>query len=899
MSLKRIFLDKFISPITGRLASYEQLPELERGYIWIGHRHSNKAIPSLKVIDLRIDVNSLESRVKEIVTFPFDLPFVLKTPSNLVPNAQALSDLTEGIAKIMEDGTISIAVANTDYITPSYLTGELANYVLISAFPGMFLAEYSPAIAASLATYTLTTLPLELTAYNLSVILPETAAAISASLISYTITTLDPHIATAISGLNLNLTGDIVASGPLNTSVVTTFAPNPVFTGTTAITFPIGNTSQRDPSPTWGTARFNTDLICFEQYDGTGSWKPILKGIGKVTNQISILGDAAHPIIGLVDNPYLYGTGYLKIPSGPSAERPTEPYAGMIRFNTDLGHCEQYDGTDWIEDTFGTVTSISAGPGLAGGTITNNGTIYIPDNPVMPGTDSLTICRGTTAQRPTSPFGGMIRFNTETKIYEAYDGTDWKEDTFGTVTSVSGTSGQINSTGGNDPVLSLIVTGVSEGTYTNPIVSVDSYGRATAISSGDAPILDVQGTSNQIYVTPATQYPTVYLANNPIIPGNISITIPIGTTAQRSPSPLFGMFRANSTTNKLEYYDTSSWLTINSSNATVSSISITGSTGLSVIGSPVTDSGTIELILDNIPIDKLSNYPADSGKFLRGDGTWNNILTSNFEVQGQSTLNFTNISYGLNVASGGVYAGGSINGFVANNFAYFGLSGTSAVSGYYSETPPSGHLVSIQCQYGVSAVEFQATSSIKRKSILNNYSEIKDELKDKFDNLAFVKYEWKDKQKDGFGEYYGYIAENVAESFPELINADHMEYSPNILKFATIKKVGVKTYDISFKEDIEILISTKIKFSCLSHNEECCEEHHEGVICEQINYSTYRISSEKDIHIDCDIFVYGIYEKIPLVSKTRFHDMVAARLKILIDEVSELSQKLHLLETKK
>jgi hypothetical protein len=899
MSLKRIFLDKFISPITGRLASYEQLPELERGYIWIGHRHSNKAIPSLKVIDLRIDVNSLESRVKEIVTFPFDLPFVLKTPSNLVPNAQALSDLTEGIAKIMEDGTISIAVANTDYITPSYLTGELANYVLISAFPGMFLAEYSPAIAASLATYTLTTLPLELTAYNLSVILPETAAAISASLISYTITTLDPHIATAISGLNLNLTGDIVASGPLNTSVVTTFAPNPVFTGTTAITFPIGNTSQRDPSPTWGTARFNTDLICFEQYDGTGSWKPILKGIGKVTNQISILGDAAHPIIGLVDNPYLYGTGYLKIPSGPSAERPTEPYAGMIRFNTDLGHCEQYDGTDWIEDTFGTVTSISAGPGLAGGTITNNGTIYIPDNPVMPGTDSLTICRGTTAQRPTSPFGGMIRFNTETNIYEAYDGTDWKEDTFGTVTSVSGTSGQINSTGGNDPVLSLIVTGVSEGTYTNPIVSVDSYGRATAISSGDAPILDVQGTSNQIYVTPATQYPTVYLANNPIIPGNISITIPIGTTAQRSPSPLFGMFRANSTTNKLEYYDTSSWLTINSSNATVSSISITGSTGLSVIGSPVTDSGTIELILDNIPIDKLSNYPADSGKFLRGDGTWNNILTSNFEVQGQSTLNFTNISYGLNVASGGVYAGGSINGFVANNFAYFGLSGTSAVSGYYSETPPSGHLVSIQCQYGVSAVEFQATSSIKRKSILNNYSEIKDELKDKFDNLAFVKYEWKDKQKDGFGEYYGYIAENVAESFPELINADHMEYSPNILKFATIKKVGVKTYDISFKEDIEILISTKIKFSCLSHNEECCEEHHEGVICEQINYSTYRISSEKDIHIDCDIFVYGIYEKIPLVSKTRFHDMVAARLKILIDEVSELSQKLHLLETKK
>ncbi len=57
--------------------------------------------------------------------------------------------------------------------------------------------------------------------------------------------------------------------------------------------------------------------------------------------------------------------------------------------------------------------------------------------------------------------------------------------TSGFVMSVSGTAGQIASTGGQNPVLSLIATGVSAGTYFNPIVGVDIYGRIVSISSDE------------------------------------------------------------------------------------------------------------------------------------------------------------------------------------------------------------------------------------------------------------------------------------------------------------------------------------------------------------------------------------------------------------------------------
>ena len=41
-------------------------------------------------------------------------------------------------------------------------------------------------------------------------------------------------------------------------------------------------------------------------------------------------------------------------------------------------------------------------------------------------TGALVLPKGTTAERPGSPTTGMIRYNTETDVFEAYDG-QWTE----------------------------------------------------------------------------------------------------------------------------------------------------------------------------------------------------------------------------------------------------------------------------------------------------------------------------------------------------------------------------------------------------------------------------------------------------------------------------------------
>jgi hypothetical protein len=55
----------------------------------------------------------------------------------------------------------------------------------------------------------------------------------------------------------------------------------------------------------------------------------------------------------------------------------------------------------------------------------------------------------------------------------------------------------------------------------------------------------INGTTNEINVDVAGGVATIGLADNPIIPGNESITIPIGTTADRPLIPKTGMIRFN------------------------------------------------------------------------------------------------------------------------------------------------------------------------------------------------------------------------------------------------------------------------------------------------------------------------------------------------------------------
>ena len=51
------------------------------------------------------------------------------------------------------------------------------------------------------------------------------------------------------------------------------------------------------------------------------------------------------------------GSTGIRIPTGTAANRPDQPVFGQIRFNTDIGFCEFYNGSIW--QNFGTGGTVS------------------------------------------------------------------------------------------------------------------------------------------------------------------------------------------------------------------------------------------------------------------------------------------------------------------------------------------------------------------------------------------------------------------------------------------------------------------------------------------------------------------------------------------------------------
>jgi len=102
------------------------------------------------------------------------------------------------------------------------------------------------------------------------------------------------------------------------------------------------------------------------------------------------------------------------------------------------------------------------------------------------------------------------------------------------------------------------------------------------------------GTTNQISMTNGNGVggaPTIGLATDPVVPGTGAITVPSGTTAQRSGSN--GAFRYNTETGLFEGYGASGWgaFTGGGGGGGVTSVG----TGTGLTGGPITTSGTISL----------------------------------------------------------------------------------------------------------------------------------------------------------------------------------------------------------------------------------------------------------------------------------------------------------------
>ena len=165
-----------------------------------------------------------------------------------------------------------------------------------------------------------------------------------------------------------------------------------------------------------------------------------------------------------------------------------------------------------------------------------------------------------------------------------------------------------------------------DGISGNPVISVTGLlsalvgttGTGLMATAGGSTITPVTivGTSDQIDVSNGNTSPVIGLASNPIIPGTASVTVPSGTTGQRSGSN--GALRYNTSTATFEGYANGSWGSITTGTG-VTSVA----TGTGLTGGPITSTGTISI--------------ADTAVTAGSYGSASSVATFTVNGQGQLT----------------------------------------------------------------------------------------------------------------------------------------------------------------------------------------------------------------------------------------------------------------------
>ena len=294
------------------------LPNLEQHKLWIGDAGNRPVAQStLNIDNLPNLTNNMvwqgnaQGRPVEIeLNFaPSDATYIIKQPNATLTNAQVLSELGVGMAKIIAGGAFAIAIPDEDYATKATLeqikaeTEEFKNQAATSAEEASASATEaaSSATEAAASATEATTAAGEATAAAAeasgaaaaasgsagaagvsaaaaaasALAAGASAGSASSSASDASSSASDAHDSAVSSAgsasqslqylnqlLNtgINLVGDVLGSGPLKDPINLTFKANPIFTGTGSMTIPVGTTAQRPNNPVLGMTRINTDL---------------------------------------------------------------------------------------------------------------------------------------------------------------------------------------------------------------------------------------------------------------------------------------------------------------------------------------------------------------------------------------------------------------------------------------------------------------------------------------------------------------------------------------------------------------------------------------------------------------------------------------------------------------
>jgi hypothetical protein len=250
---------------------------------------------------------------------------------------------------------------------------------------------------------------------------------------------------------------------------------------------------------------------------------------------------------------------------------------------------------------------------VASGAGPSDPTISIAANPVIPGSEGITVPSGDTAARPSLPNAGELRYNSQLGVFEGYISSGWAQFATGTgsgtVTSVGVSTNGTGLTTSGSPI-------TSNGTITISGTLLANHGGTgfDTYTSGD--MLYANGTSTLTKLAIGNASDILIVSNS--APTWVSVSsISIGNAAYASLAGIANNL-ANGAANQIAYQTganatsfitapntASTFLSWNGSNFTWSAVAgagtVTsvdangGTTGLTFTGGPITASGNLTL----------------------------------------------------------------------------------------------------------------------------------------------------------------------------------------------------------------------------------------------------------------------------------------------------------------